>query len=64
MVNLKDLECPRDCPGRSKTCHAECKRHEKYRAVMERRRQERYMNNTVSAALAKNINKAESRFPR
>ena len=30
MENCKDYRCPRDCPGRSKDCHASCERYEKF----------------------------------
>ena len=64
MVNLKELECPRECPKRSTECHWEgkCERHKRYREETERRRRERFLNNTVSESLSRNINRKEGRF--
>ena len=42
MENIKDYSCPPDCPRRSKTCHSECERHQKYREIAEKIRNERY----------------------
>ena len=38
MSNVNDYRCPKDCPERSKTCHAECERHKKYRELNEQRK--------------------------
>jgi hypothetical protein len=42
MERLKDYECPKVCEGRSKTCHSECERHQKYREIAEEIRNERF----------------------
>ena len=42
MERLKDYECPPDCSKRSKTCHSECERHQKYREIAEEIRVEKY----------------------
>lgn len=42
MERLKDYGCPPDCLKRSKTCHSECERHQKYREIAEMIREERY----------------------
>ena len=34
-IPIKDYRCPKDCPERTRTCHSECERHEKYRALNE-----------------------------
>ena len=62
MVNLKELECPKECPKRDAWCHSLCKQHELYRAEMERRRQARMRENAISYALSRCISKREGRF--
>ena len=58
MPNLYDYRCPPDCPKRSKTCHAECERHEKYRELNEqRKRAEKNEQLTVTEALRLKLNK-------
>jgi hypothetical protein len=31
--------CPKDCPGRSSTCHSKCERYAKFRAEIDKRNQ-------------------------
>lgn len=38
VEDYRDYRCPRECPGRSKDCHIDCERHEKYRELNEERK--------------------------
>lgn len=38
MEDYRDYRCPRECSGRSATCHGECERHKKYRKLNEERK--------------------------
>lgn len=45
MERLKDYECPKVCEGRNGHCHETCERHQKYREIAEKIRNERYQAN-------------------
>lgn len=63
MPTLRELECPKDCPGRSVTCHSTCERHAEYRAEAERLRQLRHEESmTFHYQLSKRLNAKENRF--
>lgn len=63
MPTLRELNCPRDCAGRSVTCHSTCERHAEYRAEAERLRQERQRETlSIHYELEKKIHKTENRF--
>lgn len=63
MPNINDYRCPPDCSKRSKTCHAECERHDKYRALNEERKEKLRQNGlTVTAAMSDKLNFSNKRF--
>lgn len=63
MQNANDYRCPKVCPERSKTCHAECERHDKYRALNEeRKKKQREENLTVTKAMSDKVNFSNKRF--
>ena len=62
METIKDYSCPPDCPRRSKDCHGNCERYDKYRAInQERLKKEQQDKLTCSDALRRNL-KTQNRF--
>lgn len=63
MPDLNDYRCPPDCPKRSKTCHAECERHDIFRKLNEERKEKlRQDSLTVTEAMSDKLNFSNKRF--
>ena len=60
-----DYICPVVCTGRSKDCHVNCERHDKFRELREQERNQRFMSehNDLPAYKAEKA-KVDRRFPR
>ncbi len=60
--NGKDV-CPRDCPGRTKDCHATCKKYKKFRDKKLKEYEERWRESCIGAHISDSINRRIHKTP-
>lgn len=58
MESRFDYICPKDCAGRSATCHSECERYKAFCEANEREKLARHEERCFTAAFLKKISKA------